>query len=132
MKDQKPVKLRMYDKRLACIVRLWPTNANSDSFVLLKNNISVSLIVEQVNTPVFIPFKSVGLKPASIIASIDRSKTNFVIMSIATACFGFVLKNKVSKLSTFFIFPVPDLMPCQSTVHNKRVVSKFTLICTHT
>lgn len=127
MKNKRPVKLRMYDKRLACIVRLWPNIVNSDPCEPSKNNISVSLIVEHINTPAFVPFKSAGLRPASIIASIDRSKLNFVIMSIAIASFGWALKNIASKSSTFFIFPVPDLMPSSSVVYNKKVFNKFTL-----
>lgn len=97
----------MYDRRFACIVLLWPSIVYPTDLELSMNNISVSLIEEPMNTAVFVPDKSAGLKPASITASIDLSKVIFVKTSITCASFGCTLKNVESNLSKFFILPVP-------------------------
>lgn len=101
----------MYDTRFACIVLLRPNIENPTCLEESMAIISVSLIAEPMNTAVFVPYKSAGLKPASIIASIDLSKLSFVKMSITSASFGCALKNIESNLSTFFILPVPAVTP---------------------
>jgi len=78
----------MYETRFACIVLLRPNIEKAA--VLEKSNvyISVSLIAEPENTAVFVPCKSAGLKPASKIASIERSMKILVIASITSASLG--------------------------------------------
>lgn len=111
-----PVKLRKYDTRFACIVLLAP---NIEKVFIASGFITTSsdsLIEEDANTDVLDPDKSVGHKPASIMASIDFSRNTLVIVSIISASFGWTLKNVVSNLSMFFNFPVPDMAPKASVM----------------
>jgi len=101
----------MYDTRFACIVLLRPNIENAAVLEESNEYISVSLMAEPVNTAVFDPYKSSGLRPASMTASIDLSMKILVIASITSASLGCALKNVASNLSTFFNFPVPDAAP---------------------
>lgn len=106
----------MNETRFACIVLLRPNIEYPVAFEQSMANISVSLIAEPIKTPVFVPCKSAGLKPASIIASTDLSKHCRVIMSITAASFGCALKNTLSNLIIVFNFPVPELAPNASVI----------------
>lgn len=111
----------MYETRFACMVLLRPSIENAALLEPSNANISVSLMAEPVNTPVFVPDKSIGLNPASTIASIDLSKHNRVIGSMTSASFGWALKNIVSNLSTFFSFPTPDIPLNSSKFFNENI-----------
>lgn len=110
----------MYDTRFACIVLLRPNIENPTNLEQSMTIISVSLIAEPMNTAVFVPYKSAGLKPASIIASTDLSKLSFVKTSMTSASFGCALKNIESNLSTFCILPVPAVTPSSSEKKTRK------------
>lgn len=78
----------MKESRLACIVLLRPNIENDKLEEASMHAISVSLIADPINTAVFVPCKSDGLRPASIIDSIDLSKSVFVNKSITLQSFG--------------------------------------------
>lgn len=107
-----PVKLRMNETRLACIDLLRP-NMESPAFEEQSYVcISEALIVDPINTAVFVSYRSDGLKPASMIALTELSRQILVSGSMFSASFGCILKKVASNFSMFFSFPVPCIPHC--------------------
>jgi len=91
-------------------------------------------MADPVNTAVLDPYKSDGLRPASIIASIDLSRQILVNGSVFSASFGWALKNVASNLSMVFNFPVPLIAPSSSVtraITTKSNTSRITARATN-